>query len=30
MAARMPVDVPDETTAARIAELVKSLAPAAA
>jgi 4-hydroxy-tetrahydrodipicolinate synthase len=30
MAARMPVDVPDETTAARIAELVKSLAPASA
>jgi 4-hydroxy-tetrahydrodipicolinate synthase len=30
MAARMPVDAPDETTAARIAELVTSLAPAAA
>jgi len=29
MAARMPVAAPDETTAARIAELVKSLAPAA-
>jgi 4-hydroxy-tetrahydrodipicolinate synthase len=27
MAARTPVDVPDETTAARIAELVKSLIP---
>jgi 4-hydroxy-tetrahydrodipicolinate synthase len=27
MAARMPVDVPDEATAARIAELVKSLVP---
>ena len=30
MAARMPVDVPDEATAASIAELVRSLAPAAA
>jgi len=30
MAARMPVGVPDEATAARIAELVTSLAPAAA
>jgi len=30
MAARMPVDPPDESTAARIAELVKSVAPAAA
>lgn len=29
MAARMPVGIPDEATAARIAELVKSLAPAA-
>ncbi len=28
MAARMPVGVPDETTAARIAELLKSVAPA--
>jgi 4-hydroxy-tetrahydrodipicolinate synthase len=30
MAARMPVDVPDEATAARIAELVQALSPAAA